>query len=460
MRKQAPLTLILLLTFILVISYPHQAYSKTDIILRLFYEQNIGLNSYGKNTTFYSPYFRKYGIQINNLFAGFGCEETYKKVEQFGKEYNIRNIYQSAFAGVNYKLNKSFALSGIVGIDLFSDNDQSYRFFSNGDFININSNLNLSIRAHYELKNATSIILGFQFNSNSWENKPMKGSYIGLNISSKSIWNLASSIKSDSLKKFYENKLNGKFAIYIGTSTQKFGTFQYNTNYTTDKLVYDTQEYINYATSAKEYPKQINMFSFGIVSKRNNMLSFSFAKRDYFDADYDYNPNIYYNSFIYNSHEKYYRLNYNFNLLTFFNKYCYSPVYPMIDFSIFRNQKNLDVTNKYIVYKYDNNGGASGVGRNNIEIKMKSNTYLIQANAGFGFRYKHVYANAYVNLLSRNYVSGTVDRTINTFEYTRNLGSDKKIGTYNLPQIKVKGRADDYKLEDARPYALTFGFVF
>ena len=426
--------------------------AEIDYSIKVFYEQSIGINSYGKNSTFYKPYSRKYGLQIHNVFAGFGCEEQNRKTNEYGTKYFARNIFQSMFVGTNINLHKKIAVSGIFSLGTYSDNDHYFHYRSSGWFSNFNADLQL--RLLYNINKNSSLVLGY-------ERRLGNGIYLGFNLKTNGIIDASGQIKFDSISKLLqENKLNKRYSFFIGTSTQKFGTSTYLPFEIYYKRAYDYNEYLDYSKITNEFPKQINMLTFGVSGKRNNLLSFSYSTRDYFDRGYfgEYNPNIWWNSFFLKTHDNYFRLNYNFNLLTFFEKYCYSLVYPTFGLNVFNCKRILQITNKYTLH--DNSGSAYA--HHSMDINMKSDFYLWQTNFGLGFRFQHIYGAVTYDFYNNYYSYASIDRTVNVYDFNPKSSSsiEKKLYSYTLPHINIKGKTDDYKEQDVKPYSLTFGFVF
>ncbi len=423
-----------------------------------FYEQNFGVK-FQNNNGLVTPYSRRYGIALGNLFGGFGLDESYIKTQEYNFKYIKRSIYPSAFGGYNYCVKKKFWLSGIIGFGYINNNDTRIEtnYGNNNSFApdlsGLQPDINLDLRIMYEVNDNSKLLVGFQHLQNTHSGGNYNSIYVGLNYNTSKVFKLLNN--ADTIKNKTINKSNKKYSLFIGTSTQKFGG--YIDYFFDEKDIYNNETYFQLAAFTRVSPSLINLLSFGSISKKHNILYISVAKRDYFDIDNsEYNPTLLNSSFIYKSNDVYTRLNYTLNAFSFFDKLSHWAFYPIIDFSIFNVRKDMMINRQYGKQINGNN-----VGENTIDMKVKSSLYLFQVGTGFGFRLKHLYGNFNLGLINRNYINATVNRTINVYPKSINGSSIvNKTGEYNLPEIQIKGSTESAKFKDEKYFSVTGGFVF
>ncbi len=414
---------------------------KTDTVITLFRETQIGKNFFGAGSNQVYAYNTKLGMQIYCFQLGVNAEREFINTTAYNQDYLQRTKGLGLFLGFELPVTKKLS-AGLLGIystykpnleqPIYISKNTTLKLFEFG-YYNI---FQTQVRFNYELNKAFSVVGTGNFNTSPYaynQGQIDQHNFFRFNVGVRySLYPLNYNLENNAEIK------NKRISIFAGSN------LEWKNASIPDFLGKEyavTDDYLLKLSRATGNNVRSQVYALlGIADKRNNMILFGINQRDYIQ----YSPN--YEQLYSNSNWKLEmkdlssRVALEFNLFSFAGEQMvknFKPVYPFFRATATYSSKNFEVLNGW-----DNSSYGTDTSFYKPRINSKAHTKSVEINNSLGLAMKlnKLYVSAGFNLFNRTYGDVKFERTVIRDYYT-NLSPQSFIEskTETLPALETKG---------------------
>jgi hypothetical protein len=414
---------------------------KTDTVLTLFRETQIGKNFFGAGSNQVYAYNTKIGMQIYCFQFGVNAEREFINTTAYNQDYLQRTKGLGLFFGAELPVTKKLS-AGLLGIystykpnleqPIYISKNTTLKLFEFGNYTVFQT----QVRFNYQLNKAFSLLGSANFNTSPYvfnQGQIDPQNFFRFNVGLRySLYPLNYNFENDDEIK------NKRIRIFAGSNLEwknaSIPDFLGKEYAVTNENLLKLSRATGNNVRSQVYPL------LGIADKRNNMILFGINQRDYIQYSTNYQQSNSSSNWKLEMKDLSSRVALEFNLFSFAGEQMvknFKPVYPFFRTTATYSSKNFEVLNGW-----DNRSYGTDTSFYQPHVNSRAQTMSVEINNSLGLAMKlnKLYVSAGFNLFNRTYGVVKFERTV-TRDYYENLSPQNYIEskTETLTALETKG---------------------